>query len=468
MSRKENLAKNTFIIALGTFFPKFAIFITLPILTSYLTKVEYGSYDLVLTIISLLVPIVTLQIQSAAFRFLLDIRDNNEKISEVITNIFMFIIPSTFLSSLVLFIFLNKFNLKIRIIICLYLIVAVFANSNIQIIRGLTHNKTYAIGSIISSIGQIILILLLVKLLGFGLSGSLIAISISELITSIYIFFRGKLYKYINLKLINSKQIKAMLSYSWAMVPNSLSQWIMHVSDRFVISIIIGVKANALYAVAYKFPSILSFAQTTFNMAWQENASIYSKDEDVEKYYSSMFETLFEIVAGSMALLIGVTPFLFNIFVNDNYRDAYTQIPILYMGILFFCLSSFWGGIFVAYKRTSIVASTSLISAFINLSIDILTMRRIGLYAASISTLVSYIVLCLLRMKGVKRFMNLEYNYKSIFLVFIFLIIQCVLSMKQIVSLDVVNFLFGTTIFFALNIKYIRLIISRIIEKIIN
>ena len=67
---KSNFYKNTLILSLGTFLPKFAAFITLPILTGQLTKVEYGTYDLVTVMVSLLLPAATLQIQAAAFRLL--------------------------------------------------------------------------------------------------------------------------------------------------------------------------------------------------------------------------------------------------------------------------------------------------------------------------------------------------------------------------------------------------------------
>ena len=45
MKREEKLVKNTIILAFGTFFPKLAIFISLPVLTAYLTQAEYGTYD---------------------------------------------------------------------------------------------------------------------------------------------------------------------------------------------------------------------------------------------------------------------------------------------------------------------------------------------------------------------------------------------------------------------------------------
>ena len=56
MKREEKLVKNTIILAFGTFFPKLAIFISLPVLTAYLTQAEYGTYDLVLTLVALVLP----------------------------------------------------------------------------------------------------------------------------------------------------------------------------------------------------------------------------------------------------------------------------------------------------------------------------------------------------------------------------------------------------------------------------
>ena len=86
MSRGGKLAKNTAILAIGGFLPKLGAFIVLPILTGYLSKEEYGTYDLVLVLVSFILPIATLQIQTAAFRFLIDVRDNKEKSKIIVTN----------------------------------------------------------------------------------------------------------------------------------------------------------------------------------------------------------------------------------------------------------------------------------------------------------------------------------------------------------------------------------------------
>lgn len=443
MSREGKLFKNTIILAIGTFFPKLATFITLPILTAFLTKEEYGTYDLILTLVALILPAATLQIQSAAFRFLVDSRHDDAEKKSIITNIFAFIIPTSLIAIGILFFSLKSLTLAIRLTVCSYFLFDIISNASKQVVRGLSDNVSYTISAFISALGQVLLIFVMVVGCHKGLLGGVVALCAAEFLSTVYLFARVKLYKYVNLRKISFRELKKLLGYSWPMVPNSLSQWVMNVSDRLVITLFMGTAANAVYAVAYKIPSILTFAHTTFNMAWQENASIVAKDNDVASYYSKMFECLFDIVAGGMAILIASTPILFMILVRGDYDEALKQIPILYLGIFFFCLSSFWGGIYVALKETRAVATTTIAAAVCNLMIDLACIRWIGLYAASLSTLISYIALCAFRAVDIQRRIRLSYNIRHVIMVLVFLSVQCVISYQQTLSFNIFNFVVG-------------------------
>lgn len=467
MSREGKLVKNTIILAIGTFFPKVAVFITLPLMTAYLTKEEYGTYDLVLTLVSLLLPAATLQIQSAAFRFLKDIDHDEEEKKSIITNIFGFIVPVSVISLIIMFFSMRNLSMPVKTAICAYFFCDIISNANKQIIRGLSDNIAYAISSFISALGQILLILILIYVYRQGLLGGIVAICVAELISALYLLLAGKIYKYISIDKFSVARIKEMISYSWPMVPNTLSQWVINVSDRLVIIAFLGISANSVYTVAYKLPSILSFAQTTFNMSWQENAILAANDQDVTDYYSSMFGAFFNVIAGGMAFLIGIVPMLFALLIKGDYQEAYNHIPILFMAILFFCLSSFWGGIFVAFKETKAVATTTVIAAITNLVIDLITMRSIGLYAASLSTLISYIVLCILRLIGVRKFLLLRYNVKHIIFILVLLSAECVLCFLQNTTCNIINFVFGSILFITLNRNVIMSVVNKI-KKILS
>lgn len=456
MNREKSLVKNTFILSIGTFLPKLASFVTLPILTGFLTKEEYGTYDLITVLVSLLLPAITLQIQTAAFRFLIDCREDEKKKKDIISNIYLFISAVSLVALVVTFFVLSDYDPWLRILICLYFFSDILANTARQVVRGLSANMSYSISAIIASIGKLIFAVVFVWYFKIGLVGATLALVASEVLSFAFLFFKQKLYRYIRFDHINKKVLKELIGYSWPMVPNSMSMWVMQLSDRLVVTSFMGIATNAVYAVANKLPSMLTLAQNTFTMAWQENASIVSKDEDTDAYYSSMFRTIYDLMAGFMGVLIALTPLLFRVLVQGDYWDAYNHIAILYMAIFFRSLCSFFGGIYVAYKKTKSVGITSMLAAACNLAVDLSLIHFIGLYAASGSTLVSYLLLFLFRLRGVKKLVDIHYEYKHMVIVMAFMIAECALSMAQWWPLDLVNLALSFTVFFVLNRPFVK------------
>ncbi|MCD7765860.1 MAG: oligosaccharide flippase family protein, partial [Lachnospiraceae bacterium] len=196
--REKNLAKNTFIISLGTVLPKFTSFITLPILTGRLTTAEYGTYDLITTLVSLFLPMVTLQIQSAAFRFLIDRRDNKEEADRVVTNIVAFVVPVSIAALLVLYFVLQNLSPGIRLLICLYFFVDILQKAAQQIVRGFSNNKLYSTSAIVHSLLNMILLVLLVSVEDGGLAGVLFSATLSLLAALILLVIRGGILKHIH------------------------------------------------------------------------------------------------------------------------------------------------------------------------------------------------------------------------------------------------------------------------------
>lgn len=461
MTREGNLAKNTFVLGIGTFLPRLASFITLPVLTAYLTQEEYGTYDLITILVSLVLPAVTLQIQTAAFRFLIDKRRDEKESAEIVTNIFAFIIPASIVGLLVLSFFLFSFNFVEKFLICFYFFVDILQNALGQTARGLNHNLSYSISAIVNSVVKMILCVACVWYLRMGLIGAVVSLSAADIISFVFLSWKINIIKYIKISLMSWETIKELLNYSWPMVPNSMSMWVIRVSDRFVVTLFMGVSANAIYSVANKIPQLLTIAQSTFTMAWQENASMYSKDDDASAYYSSMFRTMYDLMAGFLGLLIAATPILFKILIRGKYEEAYYQIPILFLAMFFYSMSAFLGGIYVAYKATRSIGITTMVAATCNLIIDIVAIKYIGLYAASGSTLVSYIFLFVFRLFDVRKLIYLKYDYKRIVLVLMIMVAECVMCFQQILVFDLVNLVFGTIVFMVLNRAFVRAVINK-------
>lgn len=79
-SRLKYLAKNTFIFTLGNLGTKLIAFFLVPLYTGVLSKEEYGTADLMITIASFVVPILICNINESIMRFMLDKNSNSDTI----------------------------------------------------------------------------------------------------------------------------------------------------------------------------------------------------------------------------------------------------------------------------------------------------------------------------------------------------------------------------------------------------
>lgn len=462
MSREGQLVKNTLIISFGTIIPKLASVVTLPIITAGLTKAEYGTYDLVNTLVSLFLPIITMQLQSAAFRFLIEVRNNSKRTSNIISTILTFITMTSLVSLLILFFTLNNLAISTKLLICIYFFFDMYVQTLSQIIRGINKNAIYSISAILQALVNLVLVLIFIKWGNFGLNGLLLSLGGACITSTFFLIIIGKIFTFYSPRKFSYTTLKTMFQFSWPMIPNTLSLWVMNISDRLLLTFFLGVEVNAIYAVANKIPSLFGIVQNTFTYAWQENASISENDLDVSEYYSSIFLKVFNLLVGVMGLLIASTPVLFSLLIKGNYMEAYNQMPILFLGVFFSTISSFIGGIYVAKRKTKSVGITTLVAAMMNFLINVIFIKYIGIYAASISTLVSYMFLAFFRMYDVNKIQKLTYPWKRIVIALIVLGMMCIGCARKDFMLNIINILVAVLMFLFLN----RNIISAVKQQI--
>ncbi|MCD7855843.1 MAG: oligosaccharide flippase family protein [Clostridiales bacterium] len=448
-SREKSLVKNTLILSLGTFTPKLMSFITLPLLTQNLSKAEYGTYDLITVLVMVLLPVVTLQIHTGAFRYLIECRGDNERTKGLITNALVYAGLTSLICLAVTWFFMR--NIRYSFCIVLYLFFDMYLIVTQQFERGLGKNLLYSISSIINSAVFMVLTIILVSVLQLSLYGAIISLLGGVLAGSLYLTAALKLPSFLDFRSLSKKTIKLMLGYSWPIVPNSLCNWVLNLSDRLIVTAFLGIEANAVYAVENKLPNLLTIFQSSFSYAWQENASLTVDSEDSSSYYESMYKLLINFLAGGLALLIGVSPLIFRIVVRGDYDEAYPQIAILYLAIYFNCISSYLAGIYAANKKTVNIGVTTIIAAGINLFVDLMLVKHIGIYAASLSTLVSYIFLTLYRMKNIQKFQKIRFKLTYLLRNCLLLTILLVLLLVNNLAVQIINFVLGAAAAYILN-----------------
>lgn len=441
MNKNKELVKNTIIIFIGKFCTQFITLLLLPLYTHFLSTEDYGYIDLIQTYLTFFIPLILLKIDAGIFRFLIDARKSEEEKNKIITNGIFIMFVELIISTILFAVAVKIFSIKYSILIVMNLISLSVLTFLLQIVRGIGKNKQYSFSSIIAAI--VTIVLNLIFLVGFHKNGKyvLIASLISNIICTIYLLIVNKILKNVKIKYIDKKLIKDLLKYSIPMIPNELSWWIVHVSDRTIISYALGVAANGIYSVSCKFSNILSSIFNIFNLSWQESAALHINDTDKDEFFSNVINKVFNLFICFCIGILACLPFVFELLIKDSYREAYKYVPILLLANIFSVLIGLIGSIYVAKKMTKEVAKTTMIAAIINLTIDIALIKVIGIYAAAISTLVSYMLLSIYRYIDVQKYVKVKIPIKNIVVNSIIFILVVVLYLYNNIALNVINLL---------------------------
>ena len=369
MSSYKKLLKNSSIFAIANLGTKIISLLLVPYYTFVLSAQEYGSVDLIVTTISLIIPIITLSIFDSVLRFAMDMLDKRE---DIFISAFMVMIIGFILSALLLPLF--KLIPSIYEYIGLFYSIIVIQSIHILLsnfIRAIGKIKLFALDGVFNTIILLTSNVILLTVFKYGVKGYLISILISHIMSCIFIVLFGKILNYIKFSKYNKNIVKEMLLYSIPLIPNALMWWIMNVSDRYIITIFLGYTANGLYAVANKIPSLLNIVNNIFFQAWQLSAIEESNSKTKSNFYTNVFNIFATTMLLVTSILVLMIKPLIKLIVSSEYKECWKYAPFLLLGIVFSSFSSFLGTNYIAMKKTNGVFKTSIIGAIINIILNI-------------------------------------------------------------------------------------------------
>ena len=456
MSKKKDLMKNTIIIFCGKVCTQLISFFLLPLYTGYLATKDYGIVDLITTYVTLLVPIITLELEMSIFRYLVDSRGKEKETKKLMSNNFGVLLIALLIFSILYVIVTSFWKFNFRWLILIDIIICTFSGNFLQISRGMGRTLDYSISCLITGALTIVSNILLIAVFKLGAFGMITSMALANGVGALYLFIRLKLYKLINFKLMDKKLIKEMYQYSIPLVPNGISWWIVNVSDRTIISYVLGTAANGLYAVSNKFPTILSSLLGVFNLSWSESAALHINSPDRDEFFSDISNTVTKLFTSLGVGMIACMPFIFPLLINSKYNGAFNQIPILVLGAVFNVVVCLYSAVYIAKKMTKQVATVSIIGAIINITINVLFIKYIGLYAASISTAISYFVMMVYRHIDLKKYVNIKYESGLIVKTFLIFTFSIILYYQKNMILNIINLIVVVIYAFIMNKDFLN------------
>lgn len=451
MNRGKSLFKNTVIITVGKICTQLVTFLLLPLYTGILTTAEYGIVDLLNTLVSLCLPIVTLQIEQAVFRELIEVRGNKKEIKVIISSAIFTVILQCIIFLTIFLIIAPLFKNEYKYFLATNVIVYIFSSLFLQISRGLGENKKYSFASFISAIFTIIFNILFLVAIKLGAKGMLLGTMIGQVVAVIYLFISLKLYKYISIKSNKKKIIKNLLKYSIPLIPNAISWWVFNASDRLIVTTVLGVEKNGILAASLKFSSVYITLYNVFNISWTESISMAIRDKDLNTYFNKTFNIVMKIFVAFAIVLISSMPFVYPIMIDNKFSSGYVLVPISILGSLFNVVVGLISVIYVGEKNTKAIANTSVFSAIINIIVHLALIKFIGLYAAVFSTLISFMIMSIYRIIDInKTYFKIILDSKLIaetIIILVFVLILYYINNKYLNILSVlISILFGWNI----------------------
>lgn len=454
---KLNVKQNIIYSFILQFLIKFKGIISLPIITYFLLPEEVGKWKVIISLASAITPFISLNIFDGGAVFFTR-SDNKEEIERLFSTCINFIIITFTIFSLVLIVFVENDKFEIGLVLLM-----IFNNLIDQISSFLyiVFLKSYKLlkFKIIKEYGALMLIILLLMLKGDYKSIIYSTVIVTFIISIIQLINIFKQYKYY--LIIDVLSLKKILKNSLILLPMFSMNWIMNSLDTFFIKYFNGDSMVGIYSIAYSISSMVLFLSQALNLFWfpmvtkllvkdkTKFCNIYSRY--VPKIYYGIYLTLITITIFSTELV--------KIFASKEYLYA-TSI----LGIITFCyLTQIMLQIFTAplysEQKNKMIVFAYIVGAIANVFMNIILINKYDIVGASISTLVSYMIVEIILIGFVEKQLKVKIYNLEFFIIntigFISFITLKIVNIQSIVSkiLILIGFIviYGTILYNSLN-----------------
>ncbi len=401
--RIRYLFKNTGILVISSFASKLLGFFLVPLYTSVLSTEEFGKYDIIVSTLTILLPIVTLNIADAVMRFSMENEKDPHNAASVGLRFVVLGIAVVILMSLTIgYTPFYKYVEDFRMISVLYFIGVAFNSYFTQLAKGNERVMDMGIAGIVGTTATITANVLLLLVFKMGLKGFFYAGIIGSAVPDIYYFFRLKTWQYFKTSVKKKGYIKEMIYYS---IPLALVVigWVVNGNfDKYMVTAFCGLTANGLLAIAYKIPNILNAFQGIFTQAWQISAISEFKSEDSNEFYRTMITFSFSASSLMCALLILLTRPIAHLLYAKEFYNAWQYVPFLLISFLFNFAAGVIGPILSAKMDSKTMAKSAFVGIVANVVLNYTLIKVVGVLGVTIATAFSSLCIFIIRRIAIK------------------------------------------------------------------
>ncbi|TWX54030.1 lipopolysaccharide biosynthesis protein [Colwellia hornerae] len=391
--------KNNIIYLFGSVVGAGIPFLFLPILTRVLTPEEYGVMNLLFTIYSICVPLVSIGLSNYLHRVYFD--NNSLSHSTFLKCIKVFCIWALFLCALtfiVVGIFVDSMFNAYAFIVPLLVLSAAF-NSVFMIRLSLYNAQDKAICFIKYQLLYTSVIFVTTLFLLFVLNlaelSRIYGIIFADIIFSIVSMVL--IYKILDKSLPNKENVESdYLKYGFGLVPHIIASILLSSLDKFIIAKYMSMDDLSTYVIAVQYTSILMIVAQGLSKEWTRFFMSNPYDKTINKKAGNLFLS----IATLSIVLYLCKDIFYGLFIGGAFIINNEVVQLLIASQLFHCFYMILT-VQISYdKKTHILSMMTLISLVINFIVSMLLVKSYGLIGVGIGTLAGM---------GVKFFLTLYY-----------------------------------------------------------
>ncbi len=428
----KEFTKDTLIYGLGKGIKKFISFFLLPFYTRALTPSDFGILETLGTFILFVTTFFNLGLDTASWFYFFQPKEEFER-GKILFTTFVFrmitIIPSIvlsfFSSNISIYLFGTDDYTNVVFVSCMIMPINMLTSEQEHIYRFYRKPWKYNLLTIIKTIGNVILGILLVINFKWGIMGAQIASLISGLIviSFSYLFYTRKTYTY----KFSFYWAKRLIKYGYPLAIGGLAVWIYSFSNR----IFLLKYQDALQVGYYSIGNTFSQPLGLLSMAVQMSAGvlffeIYSKEENIEKNESKKairdMIRIYSFVALILTAFLSIFAFeIVSLVTTPEYLPGITIIPILLFTMILTQIKETIGvGISIS-KKTFYFTIIIFLSAVTNVLFNFILVPRFSYFGAAVASLITAIISLISTYKISQMYFKVNYQtFKtlSIFLLF--------------------------------------------------
>lgn len=407
-NKYKEFGVNATIFAISVFLSKLVSSILVPVYTRTMSTEEYGTADLVTMISHFIVPICSITIHEAVYRYSADQRFSHKDVIRCGINIAWL----SSISMIIVGIIVGFYNPVSNWIVYLIAISIFTMFRNILSLYTEAHGRVllFGIDTIICNFVLGVANIVLLVTLSMGIKGYFFATLISLGASIVLLSFMGKIHLFPRIRSNDLTIIKPMVQYSAPMVFNSISWILMSIIDRIMLTSLYTTSANGIYAVASKVPTLVTVLTNAFTQAWGLSL-VKSFENDLDNDFNhSIFELFHLSVLFGTSLIMLFTNNFLQVIIGEEFSHAVTYIPTLLVGAFFLSYTSFYSSIYSAAKKTTKIATTSAMGLLVNVLLNAFLIPHIGIMGACIATTASYIAIAFFRIVDCKQYIDIKFN----------------------------------------------------------